>query len=135
MVRYKNVVSDICLTRSTSYRTSWQTRKKYLVLRPDLVYRFKCSICSDIHGKTKKKETRKKVKSPKESALFDYFVHTGHNARFDDFETLVKKCDINSDSDSESHFWYCMMIHLWIEMLSPSLWTFSHNYLQFSFII
>ena len=34
----------------------------------------------------------KKIKSSKESAVFD-IVHTGHNAIFDDFETLVKECD------------------------------------------
>ena len=37
--------------------------------------------------------TGKKVKSPKASAVFDHIVHTGHNASFDDFETLVKECD------------------------------------------
>ena len=37
--------------------------------------------------------TRKKVKSPKESAVFDHIVYTGHNASFDDFESLVKECD------------------------------------------
>ena len=33
------------------------------------------------------------LKSPKESAVFDHIVHMGHNANFDDFETLVKECD------------------------------------------
>ena len=33
--------------------------------------------------------TGRKVKSPNESALFDHISHTGHNASFDDFETLV----------------------------------------------
>ena len=37
--------------------------------------------------------TEKKVKSPKESTVFDHTVHTGRNASFDDFETLVKECD------------------------------------------
>ena len=36
--------------------------------------------------------TGKKVKSPKESAVLDHIVHVGHNASFDDFETLVKEC-------------------------------------------
>ena len=35
----------------------------------------------------------KKVKSPRESAVFDHIVHTGHNASFDGFETLAKECD------------------------------------------
>ena len=35
----------------------------------------------------------KKVKSPKESAVFDHIFYTGHNASFDDFETLVKEPD------------------------------------------
>ena len=37
--------------------------------------------------------TEKRVRSPKESAVFDHIVHTGHNASFDDFEILVKECD------------------------------------------
>ena len=37
--------------------------------------------------------TVKKVKSPKESAVFDHIFYTGHNASFDDFETLVKEPD------------------------------------------
>ena len=37
--------------------------------------------------------TRKKAKSPKESAVFDHIVYTSHNASFDDFESLVKECD------------------------------------------
>ena len=37
--------------------------------------------------------TGKKVKSPKETAVFDYVFHTGHNASFDDFKTLVKEYD------------------------------------------
>ena len=37
--------------------------------------------------------TGKKVKNPKESALFDHIFHTDHNACFGDFETLVKESD------------------------------------------
>ena len=37
--------------------------------------------------------TEKQVKSPKESAIFGHIFHTGHNASFDDFETLVKESD------------------------------------------
>ena len=37
--------------------------------------------------------TEKKVKRPKEGAVFDHVVHTGYNASSDDFETLVKECD------------------------------------------
>ena len=37
--------------------------------------------------------TEKKVKSLKESTVFDHIVHTGHAASFDDFETLVQECD------------------------------------------
>ena len=29
-------------------------------------------------------------KNPKEGAIFDHILHTGHNPSFDDFETLVK---------------------------------------------
>ena len=35
--------------------------------------------------------TEKKIKTPKEKAVFDHVVNTGHNASFDDFETLAKK--------------------------------------------
>ena len=77
------------------------------MLRLNLVYKFKCNICNDIyygktirHFKVRACEnlaimplTGKKVKSPKESTVFDHTVHTGHNASFDDFETLVKECD------------------------------------------
>ena len=73
----------------------------------NLVYKSKCNICNDIYyGKTKHHFkvrtclhlditplTGRKVKSLKESALFDHIVHTGHNASSDDFETLVKECD------------------------------------------
>ena len=73
----------------------------------NLVYKFKCNICNDIcYGKTKRyfkvracehlgitSLMGKKVKSPKESVVFDHIVHTDHNANFDDFETLVKECD------------------------------------------
>ena len=72
-----------------------------------LVYIFKCNICNDIYyGKNKRHFkvgackhlgimplTGKKVKNPKESAVFDHLVHTGHNASFDDVETLAKECD------------------------------------------
>ena len=77
------------------------------MLHSNLVYKFKCNICNNIYyDKTKRhfkvrvcehlgitSLTGKKVKSPKESAIFDHIVHTGHNASFDDFETLVKECD------------------------------------------
>ena len=77
------------------------------MLCSNLVYKFRCNICNDIcygktwcHFKVRACEhlgimhlTGKKVKSPKESAIFDHIVHTGHNASFDDFETLVKECD------------------------------------------
>ena len=35
----------------------------------------------------------KKVKRLKESAVFDHIFHTGHNANFDEFETIAKKFD------------------------------------------
>ena len=77
------------------------------MLHSNLVYKLKCNICNDIYyGKTKRHFkvrdcehlgitalTRKKLKSPKESAAFDHIVHTCHNASFDDFDTLVKECD------------------------------------------
>ena len=70
----------------------------------NLVYKFKCNTCNYIYyGKTKyhfkvrdgehlgiPPLTRKKVKSPKDSAVFDHIVHMSHNATF---KTLVKKCD------------------------------------------
>ena len=77
------------------------------MLHSNLVYKFKCNICNNIYyGKTKRHVkvracehlgimllTEKKVKSPKESVVFDHIVHTSHNASFDDFETLAKECD------------------------------------------
>ena len=68
----------------------------------DLVYKSKCNICNDIYCDKTKRHFKvrvckhlgippligKKEKSPKESAVFDHIVHTGHNASFDDFETL-----------------------------------------------
>ena len=77
------------------------------MLHSNLVYKFKCNSCNDIYyGKTKRHFkvracqhlgitplTRKKVKSPKESAAFDHIIRTVHNSGFDDFETLVKECD------------------------------------------
>ena len=77
------------------------------MLHSNLVYKFNCSVGNDIYyGKTKQHFkvrtcehlgitplTGKKVKSPKESAVFDHIVHTGHDASFDDFVTLVKDCD------------------------------------------
>ena len=75
------------------------------------LFKFKCNICSDIYyGKTKRhfkvracEHLRitpligKKVKSPKESAVFHHIFYTGRNASFDDFETFVKE---NSSSES-----------------------------------
>ena len=77
------------------------------MLHSNLVHKFKCNICNDIYyGKTKRHFnvracehlgitplTGKKVKSPKESAVFYYIFHTGHNASFDDSETFVKESD------------------------------------------
>ena len=72
-----------------------------------LVNKFKYNICNDIYyDKTKRRFkvracellgithlTGKNVKSPKESAVYDHIFHKGHNASFDDFETLVKESD------------------------------------------
>ena len=77
------------------------------MLHYNLVYKFKSNICNDIYyGKTKRHFkvracehlgitplTGKKGKSPKESAVFDHIFHTGHNASFDDYLTLVKQSD------------------------------------------
>ena len=118
------------------------------MLHSNLVYKFKYNICNDIYcGKTKHHFkvgacehlgithlTGKKVKSQNESAVFDHIVHIGHNASLMILKPLPKSV-MNSDSSSESDFWYCTTIHLWIDMLSPSLWNFFHDYLQFSFII
>ena len=45
------------------------------------------------------------------------------------------KSEMNLDSSSESRFRYFVMDHLWIDISSPSIWNFFHNYLKFSFII
>ena len=77
------------------------------MLHSNLVYKFKCNICNDIyygktirHFKVRACEhlgttplTGKKVRSPKETAILDHIFHTGLNASFDDFETLVKESD------------------------------------------
>ena len=77
------------------------------MLHSNLVYKIKCNVCNDIYyGKTKHHFkfracehlgitllTGKNIKSPKESAVFDHIFHMGHNASFDDFETLVKESD------------------------------------------
>ena len=68
---------------------------------------FQRNICNDIYyGKSKHhfkvracehlgtmSLTGKKVKIPKESAVFDHIFHADHNAIFDDFETLAKEFD------------------------------------------
>ena len=73
----------------------------------NLVYKFKCNICNDIcYGKAKYHSelracenigiiplTRRKIKSPKESAVFDHIFLTAHKASADDFENLVKESD------------------------------------------
>ena len=77
------------------------------MLHFNLVYEFKCNIFNDIfyvkikrHFKIRACEhlditplTGKKVKCPKQSAIFDHIFHTCHNASFHDFETLVKDFD------------------------------------------
>ena len=77
------------------------------ILHSNLVYKFKYNICNAIYyGKTKRHFkvracehlgitplTGKKVKSPKEIAVFDHILHTGDNASFDDFEALLKESD------------------------------------------
>ena len=75
------------------------------MVHSNLVYKVKRNICNNIYYiKTKRHFivrdfehlgitplTGKKVKSPKESAVFDHTFHMGHNASFDDFKTLVKE--------------------------------------------
>ena len=88
------------------------------MLCSNLVHKFKCSICNDIyygktirHFKVRACEhfgitpiTRKKVKNPKESAVFDDIVHTNHNdASVHEFETLVRESAMNLDFSCESH--------------------------------
>ena len=78
------------------------------MLHSNLIYKFKFNICNDIYcGKTTRRHFKarsyehlgiiplagKKVKSQKESAVFDHIFHTGHNPNFDDFKTLVKESD------------------------------------------
>ena len=87
------------------------------MLPSNLVYKFKCNICNEIYyGKTKRHFkvracehlgttplTGKKVKSPKESPVFDHVVHTGHNVSLMILKPLPKSV-MNLDSSSESHF-------------------------------
>ena len=47
--------------------------------------------------------TGKNLKNPKESAVLEHILHTGHNPKFDHFETLVKKSN-ELCSVLESHF-------------------------------
>ena len=75
------------------------------MLHFNIVYEFKCNICNDIYGKTKH---HLKVRAcehlgitpitgimlkAQKSAVFDHTFHTGYNASFDDFETIVKESD------------------------------------------
>ena len=116
------------------------------MLHCKLVYQFQFNIFSDMYyGMTKRHFTvracehlsitpltGKKVKSPKVqySIIFSMRVMT---------HVLIilkplSKSLMDLDS-SESRFWYCVIIHLWIDMLSQCPWDFIDNYLQFSFII
>ena len=56
---------------------------------------FKCNICNDIYyGKTKlhfKVRALEHLGVTPLSGKFDHIYHTGHNASFDYFETVVKK--------------------------------------------
>ena len=77
------------------------------MLHSNLVYKLKWNICNYIYyGKSKHHFkvracehlgitplTGKKVKSSKDRAVSDHIFHTGCNASFDDFETLVKESD------------------------------------------
>ena len=110
------------------------------MLHSSLLYKFKCNICN---GKTKHHFrvrtcqhlgitplTGKKVKSLKESAVFDHIFHMGDNTSFDDFETLIEESD---------EFRRFLRESLLILSDDPPLNRFAklnffHNYLQFSFI-
>ena len=73
-------------------------------LQSNLVYKFSCNICNDIyygktirHFKVRSCEhlgltplTGKRVKTPKEGAILDHIIHSGHTPSFDDFSILVK---------------------------------------------
>ena len=86
------------------------------MLHSNLVYKFKCNICSDIsNGKTKRhfnvrdceqlgitSLTGKKVKRPKDSAVFDHIVQTGLQVLI--ILKPLSKGVINLDSSLESHF-------------------------------
>ena len=77
------------------------------ILHTNLVYKFKCNICNDIHyGETKRHFkvkacehlgitclTGKKEKAQKKVQYLIFDHNTSHNASFDGFETLVKECD------------------------------------------
>ena len=119
------------------------------MLHFNLVYKFKCNICNDIYyGKTKRyfkvrvyehlgiiPLTGKKVKSPGESVNFIIFSMWVITKVLMILKPLSKSL-LNLDPRSESRFWLCVMIHIWIDMLSPpSLWNFFHNNLQFSLVI
>ena len=108
----------------------------------------KCNICNGIfYGKTKHHlkvrvcehlgitpSTGKKVKSLKESIMFNPIFHTGHSINFEKFKILAK----------ESHEFRLLFRELllishddpplnkYVEFIPRE---FFHNYLQFSFII
>ena len=70
--------------------------------------------------------TGKNVKSLTESTAFNHIFHTGHNASFHDFETLVKESD---------EFRLLLRDLFFILRDDLLLWNIFHNYLQFNFII
>ena len=113
------------------------------MLHSNLVYKFKCNICSDIYyGQTKRyfkvtacenlgitPLTGKKVKSPKENAVFDHIVHMGHKQSFDDFECdefrLLLRDSLLILRDDPP-------LNRYVKSIPLELF---YNYLQFSFII
>ena len=86
----------------------------------NLVYKFNCNIYNDIYyGKTKHhfkvfryhSINRVKVKSSKESAVFDHIFRRVMTQVLIILKPLSKSL-MKLDSCSESCFWYCVMIHL-----------------------
>ena len=112
------------------------------MLQSNLVHKFNCNICNDIYyGKTKHHFkvracehlgitplTGKKAKRLKK---IQYLIVFSLRVILNPLSKSLKKLD----SSAERRFWYCVMIHLLIDMLSRSLWNFFHNYLQFRFTI
>ena len=82
------------------------------------IYKSKCKISNDIYGKIicyfkiraykRLGITPLTLKNPKESAIFDHILYTGHNLLLMILKTLSKTNDL--DFSLESNFLYQVMI-------------------------